>query len=61
MKRIYSEEDITWASIEKYIPYSKVVWSERKNGIPVYTFFDENYEKIDINNESFFVDEIEND
>ena len=61
MKRIYSEKDIAWASIEKYIPYSKVVWSKCKNGIPVYTFFNENYEKIDINNESFFVDEIEND
>lgn len=61
MENIYSECNVTWASIEKYIPYSKVVWSKRKNGIPVYTFFDENYEKIDINNESFFVDEIEND
>ena len=49
MKRIYSEKDITWASIEKYIHYSKVVWSESKYGIPVYTFFDENYKKIDIN------------
>ena len=49
MKRIYSEKDITWASIEKYIPYSNVVWSESKDGIPVYTFFDENYKKIDIN------------
>ena len=55
MKNKYSEEDISWASIEKYIPYSKVVWSERKNGIPVYTFFIENYKKIDIN------DVIEND
>ena len=55
MKKIYSEKDIAWASIEKYIPYSEVVWSESKDGIPVYTFFDENYKKIDIN------DVIEND
>jgi hypothetical protein len=55
MKRIYSEEDITWASIEKYITYSKVAWSERKDGMPVYTFFDKDGKKIDIN------DVIEND
>ena len=55
MERIYSEKDITWASIEKYIPYSEVVWGESKDGIPVYTFFDKNHKKIDIN------DIIEND
>jgi hypothetical protein len=57
MENIYSECNVTWASIEKYIPYSKVVWSKCKNGIPVYTFFDENYKKIDINNESFLFNE----
>ena len=55
MENIYSECNVAWASIEKYIPYSKVVWSERKNGIPVYTFFDEYEKKIYIN------DAIEND
>ena len=55
MENIYSECNVTWASIEKHIHYSKVVWRERKNGIPVYTFFDEDEKKIDIN------DAIEND
>ena len=41
MSRIYSEDDITWSSIEKYIPYSKVEWSTNKNGISTYKFFDE--------------------
>jgi hypothetical protein len=48
MYRIYSEEDITWSSIEKYVPYDKVRWYARKDGIPVYNFFDKNDEKINI-------------
>lgn len=48
MPRIYSEEDITWSSIEKYVPYDKVRWYARKDGIPVYNFFDKNDEKINI-------------
>ena len=55
MKKIYSECNVTWASIENYIPYSRVFWSVCKNGIPVYTFFDKDGKKIDIN------DVIEND
>lgn len=43
-----SEVDITWASIEKYVPYKQVVWSVSKEGIPIYTFFDENHRKIDV-------------
>lgn len=48
MARIYSEEDVTWSSIEKFVDYSKVVWTTLPNGIPVYKFYDENYNKIDI-------------
>lgn len=48
MERKLSEVDVTWASIEKYVPYSEVVWSESKEGIPRYAFFDENYKKIDV-------------
>lgn len=44
----YSEEDVTWSSIEKYIDYSKVVWSFTKNGIPKYVFMDENGNKIKV-------------
>ena len=49
MPRIYSEEDITWSSIEKYVPYDKVRWCVRKDGIPVYNFFNEKDERIYIN------------
>ena len=48
MARKYSEEDVTWSSIEKYIPYSTVEWETNKNGISTYRFMDENYKKIDI-------------
>lgn len=44
----YSEEDVTWSSIEKYIDYSNVVWSFAKNGIPKYVLMDENGNKIKI-------------
>jgi hypothetical protein len=49
MERRFSEVDVTWASIEKKIPYTTVEWRVRTNGIPVYTFFDANRNKIDIN------------
>ena len=49
MERRFSEVDVTWASIEKKIPYANVLWGVRSNGIPVYTFFDTNHNKIDIN------------
>ena len=58
-KKLYSESDIAWSSIEKHIPYSIVVWRERKDNIPVYTFLDEDGLKIDIN--EYLVDEIDND
>ena len=48
MERIYGEEDITWSSVEGHYDYVKVVWSMRKNGIPVYSLIDENDNKIDI-------------
>jgi hypothetical protein len=46
MSRIYSEDDITWSSIEKYIPYSKVEWTTNKNGISTYKLFDEEGKRI---------------
>ena len=46
MSRIYSEEDITWSFIEKYIPYSKVEWTTNKNGISTYKLFDEEGKRI---------------
>lgn len=49
MSKKYSEVDITWSSIEKYIPYKNVVWGVEKNGTPVYIMYDDNGEKIDIN------------
>lgn len=49
MPRIYSEDDITWSSIEKYIPYSKVEWTINKNDIPTYKFFDKDGNKMNIN------------
>lgn len=52
----YSEIDVTWSAIEKYYPYNKVVWHMRSNGIPVYAFYDENDEKIDISTEVFLND-----
>ena len=48
MAKIYSEEDITWSSIEKDVPYIRVNWHINESGIPVYTFFDENYNKIEV-------------
>ena len=44
----YSETDIMWSSIEKDYSYKKVIWSTRKNGIPVYALFDKDGNKIDI-------------
>jgi len=44
----YSEEDVTWSSIEKDILYKTVTWSTDKNGIPRYAFMDENGNRIKI-------------
>lgn len=48
MERKFSEVDVTWASVEKYVSYKQVVWSVSKEGIPRYTFFDKNDKKIDV-------------
>ena len=48
MSNKYSEGDITWSSIEKYIPYKKVIWRASKDGIPIYSFMDENGKTIKI-------------
>lgn len=49
MERVYSELDVTWASIEKYVNYCSVRWTTDKNGIPRYMFLDEYGKKIDVN------------
>jgi AMMECR1 domain-containing protein len=33
--------------VEKKYPYSRVEWSTRSNGMPLYTLLDENYKKIE--------------
>ena len=38
MENVYSGNGITWSSIEKDVPYTKVIWSIGKDGIPIYTF-----------------------
>lgn len=48
MSKKYSEGDITWSSIEKYIPYKEVTWRTSKDGIPIYSFTDENGKTIEI-------------
>ena len=48
MERKYSEDDVTWSSIEKFIPYAKVTWFKNKVGIYTYKLIDENGNKIDI-------------
>lgn len=48
MERKYSEDDVTWSSIEKYIPYAKVEWSTNKQGISTYKLIDKNGKEIDI-------------
>ena len=48
MESKYSEEDVTWSSIESKYDYSKVVWRMCNNGIPVYSLFDEDGKKIEI-------------
>ena len=48
MEASYSELNVTWPSIEKYVKYSSVRWSTDKNGIPRYMFFDEDGKKIDV-------------
>jgi len=48
MGRIYGEDDVTWSSIEKYIPYAKVEWSINKHGISTYKLINEDDKKIDV-------------
>lgn len=48
MSKKYSEEDITWSSIEKYYKYDKVVWYMRSNGIPTYALMDEKGKRIKV-------------
>lgn len=48
MTKKYGEGDITWSSIEKYVPYKKVSWRTQKNGIPIYSFTDEEDKTIKI-------------
>lgn len=44
----YSEVDVTWASIEKKYDYYKVTWNTLNNGIPTYSLFDADGNKIKI-------------
>lgn len=48
MEKIYSEDNITWSTIEKYIPYAKVIWTTNKQGISTYKLLDKNGKEIDI-------------
>jgi hypothetical protein len=48
MGKKISEVDVTWASIEKYYNYNTITWSVDNNGIPRYTLFDKDYNKIDV-------------
>ena len=48
MGKKISEVDVTWSSIEKGIKYNSVAWSTDNNGIPRYTFFDEDGKRIKI-------------
>ena len=43
---MYSEKDITWSSIVKDYPFYKTIWTMGDNGIPRYTFLDENGKRI---------------
>lgn len=49
MHKVYNEVEVTWSSIERFYTYDKVNWDIDKNGIPVYTLYDENNEKIMVN------------
>lgn len=49
MGRRFSEDEVSWSCIERYIPYAKVEWRMHRNGISTYTLLDENGKKIDIN------------
>jgi hypothetical protein len=48
MLRIYSEDNITWSSVEKDVSYYKVIWSTDRNGIPTYKLLNEKDKRIDI-------------
>lgn len=51
MEKIYSEENVTWSSVENKISYDKVIWYVRKNGIPVCMFFNEDNKQNEMNND----------
>lgn len=53
---MYNETDVTWSSIEKCYSYGKVVWYTQSNGIPRYTLFDEDGNKINVNIEDCFIE-----
>lgn len=42
MNIVYSGNNVTWSSIEKDIPYTKVVWSMGSDGIPIFILINEN-------------------
>lgn len=49
MGRKYSEDELPWSVIEKYVPYATVQWPIINKGIPMYRLLDRNGKKIDIN------------
>ena len=55
-ERKYSEADLTWSSVEKYQNYKAVNWTIDKNGIPIYSFLDENGKRIELGTNSFLYD-----
>ena len=50
MNRKYSEQDITWSSIECQYQYKETIWSKDKYGIPIYKLYDDSHEIIDVSN-----------
>ena len=49
MHKVYNEVEVTWSSIEKFYSYVKVNWHMDNNGIPRYTIYDKDGNKISIN------------
>ena len=46
MNEVSNRTDVTWSSVESYVPYSKVNWYKDKDGIPRYIFSDEEGNRI---------------